>query len=130
MVMLNEMSIAGMGSNQPKTLAARRPLTFLLHAGWILGKLTLAGLLLTYMAGWVQDLQRLTQLEAQPTPPSRVISKREAWQRVHKRSLQEASSPPSQHLNSEPAGRRPGVSRTGAIVLEALALHGDIRRSP
>jgi hypothetical protein len=86
--MLNEMIITGMrGTTRPKTLAARGPLTFLLRAGWILGKLTLAGLLLTYMAGWVQDLQRLTQLEAQPTPPSKVISKREAWQRVHKRSV-------------------------------------------
>jgi len=128
--MPNAMIVTGMRSNQPKALAARRPLTFLLHAGWILGKLTLAGLLLTYMAGWVQDLQRLTLLEAQPTPPSKVISKREAWQRVHKRSLQEPFSPLLRHPDSEPAGRRPGLSRTGAIVLEALALHGDLRSSP
>ena len=86
--MPNEMITRGLGGNRPSTLAARGPLTFLLRAGWILGKLTLAGLLVTYMAGWIQDLQRLSQLEAQPTPPFKVISKTEAWQRIHKRSLE------------------------------------------
>jgi hypothetical protein len=82
--MPNEMVIVGVESGPPKTLATQRPLTLLLQAGWILGKLTLAGLLLTYMAGWVHDLQRMTHLEAQPTPPFKVISKQEAWQRIYK----------------------------------------------
>lgn len=85
--MVNELIMTGTGDNRAKNLATRRPLSFLLRAGWILGKLTLAGLLLTYMAGWVQDLQRLNQLEAQPTPPYKVISKQEAWQLVHKRPI-------------------------------------------
>jgi hypothetical protein len=83
--MVNESVMTGTGGSRAKRIAARQPLSFLLRAGWILGKLTLAGLLLTYMAGWVQDLQRLHQLEAQPTPPSKVISKLEAWDRVHRR---------------------------------------------
>jgi|MudIll2142460700_1097286.scaffolds.fasta_scaffold290000_1 hypothetical protein len=82
--MVNELIMTGPGGSRAKNLGARRPLSFLLRAGWILGKLTLAGLLATYMAGWVQDLQRLNQLEAQPTPPFKVISKQEAWQRVHR----------------------------------------------
>ena len=82
--MPNEIVITGVESGPAKTLATQRPLTLLLQAGWILGKLTLAGLLLTYMAGWVHDLQRMTHLEAQPTPPFKVISKQEAWQRINK----------------------------------------------
>jgi hypothetical protein len=85
--MPNEMVIAGADSTPTNPLATQRPLTLLLHAGWILGKLTLAGLLLTYMVGWVHDLQRMTQLEAQPTPPFKVISKYEAWQRIYKHSV-------------------------------------------
>jgi hypothetical protein len=82
--MPNEMVITGVESAQTKTLATHRPWTLLLRAGWILGKLTLAGLLLTYMAGWVHDLQRLTRLEAMPTPPFKIISKQEAWQRIYR----------------------------------------------
>jgi hypothetical protein len=51
--------------------------------GWVLGRLVLAGLLLTYLAGWVQDFQRVRRLEAEPTPPSKIITKHEAWQRIH-----------------------------------------------
>ncbi len=82
--MPNEMVITGVENAPTKTQATQRFLTLLLHAGWILGKLTLAGLLLTYMAGWVHDLQRMTHLEAQPTPPFKVISKKEAWQRIYR----------------------------------------------
>ena len=56
-----------------------------LRAGWVLGKLVLAGLLLTYLVGWAQDLQRVRRLEAEPTPPAKVITKHEAWQRIHSR---------------------------------------------
>ena len=82
--MPNDMIIMGMARGLAKAPAARWPLTLLLRAGWILGKLTLAGLLLTYMAGWVHDLQRMTHLEAQPTPPFKIISKQQAWQRIYK----------------------------------------------
>jgi len=53
--------------------------------GWILGKLALIGLLLVYLAGWLQDFQRVRSLEAEPTPPSRVITKYEAWERIYPR---------------------------------------------
>jgi hypothetical protein len=58
-----------------------------LRHGWILGKLLLAGLLAVYAAGWVQDVQRIRRLEAEPTPPSKIITKQEAWQRIHNHSM-------------------------------------------
>lgn len=65
--------------------APRRQPILPLRAGRILGKLVLVGLLLTYLVGWVQDLQRVHQLEAEPTPPAKVITKYEAWQRIYQR---------------------------------------------
>ena len=82
--MPNETIVMGMESGPTTRLATQPSLRLLLRAGWILGKLTLAGLLLTYMAGWVHDLQRMTQLEAQPTPKFKIISKYEAWERIYK----------------------------------------------
>jgi hypothetical protein len=55
------------------------------HAGWALGKLLLMGLVLMYFVGWIQDLQRIRGLEAEPTPPSKVITKYEAWERIYPR---------------------------------------------
>jgi hypothetical protein len=51
--------------------------------GWVLGRLVLTGLLVTYLVGWVHDFQRIRRLEAEPTPPSKVITKNEAWQRIY-----------------------------------------------
>ena len=53
--------------------------------GWVLGKLALTGLLLVYLAGWLQDFQRVRSLEAEPTPPSKVITKYQAWERIYPR---------------------------------------------
>jgi hypothetical protein len=54
----------------------------------VLGKLMLTGMLLVYFLGWIQDFQRLRHLEAEPTPPSKVITKYEAWNRVYLRPKQ------------------------------------------
>lgn len=64
--------------------AARSPLLLPLRAGWILGKFVLAGLLLTYLVGWAQDLHRVRRLEAEPPPPLKVITKYQAWERIHR----------------------------------------------
>jgi hypothetical protein len=45
----------------------------------------LTGLLLVYLVAWIQDLQRVRNLEAEPTPPSKVITKYEAWNRIYTR---------------------------------------------
>jgi len=61
--------------------------------GWVLGKLVLTGLLLVYLAGWLQDFQRIRGLEAEPTPPSKVITKYEAWERIYPRPDRQPSFP-------------------------------------
>jgi len=72
------------------TLMGYRP-TIRLRHGWILGKLLLAGLLAVYIAGWVQDVQLIRRLEAEPTAPSKIITKQEAWQRIHHHSIRQSS---------------------------------------
>ncbi len=59
-----------------------------LHQGRILLKLALTALLLWNLAGWVHDFQRIQGLEAEPTPPYKVITKNEAWQRIYTRATQ------------------------------------------
>ncbi len=66
------------------------PLAGWIRPGWVLGKLVLMGLLLTYLVGWVHDFQRIRQLEAEPTPPSKVITKYEAWERIYPRPARHA----------------------------------------
>jgi hypothetical protein len=62
------------------TWAEHAPLS---RMGRTASKLLLASFLALYLVGWAQDLQRLSQLEAEPSPPSKVISKYEAWNRIH-----------------------------------------------
>ena len=67
-----------------------------IHSGWVLGQLVLTGLLLTYLVAWAHDFQRIRQLEAEPTPPSKVITKNQAWQRIYSRAARkiwQASAP-------------------------------------
>ena len=59
-----------------------------LRPGLRVGRLVLIGLLLTYLVGWIHDFQRIRRLEAEPTPPSKVITKYEAWQRIYSRPAQ------------------------------------------
>jgi hypothetical protein len=55
---------------------------------WALTQLVLAGLLLTYLFGVVQDVQRVRNLRAEPSAPSKVvITKNEAWQRIYSRPV-------------------------------------------
>lgn len=53
------------------------------RTGRALSWIVTAGLLMTYLVGWAQDLQRLSRLEAEPSPPYKIITKQEAWQRIH-----------------------------------------------
>jgi hypothetical protein len=51
---------------------------------WDLTQVVLAGLLVSYLVGMVQDIQRVRDLRAEPLPLSKiVITKQEAWQRIH-----------------------------------------------
>jgi hypothetical protein len=55
------------------------------RAGWAVVRIAMLGLLATYLVGWAQDLQRLSRLEAEPSPPLiKIISKHEAWLRIRK----------------------------------------------
>ena len=54
---------------------------------WALTQIVLAGLLLMYLVGMVQDFQRVRDLRAEPSPLSKIIiTKNEAWQRIYARS--------------------------------------------
>jgi hypothetical protein len=50
----------------------------------------LAGFFATYVVGAVQDFQRVRELRAEPPPLAKiiVITKNEAWQRIHSRAAQ------------------------------------------
>lgn len=51
---------------------------------WDLTQIVLAGLLVVYLVGVVQDFQRVRNLRAQPSTLSKiVITKNEAWQRIY-----------------------------------------------
>ncbi len=54
---------------------------------WTLVQLVLAGLLLSYIVGAIQDVQRVRDLRAEPSSLARiiVITKNEAWQRIYPR---------------------------------------------
>jgi hypothetical protein len=55
---------------------------------WPLTQVVLAGLLLTYLFGMVQDIQRVRDLRAEPSAsPKIVITKNEAWQRIYSRPV-------------------------------------------
>jgi len=72
-------------ANPPKAPAslAVQPRTW-----WPLTQVVLAGLLLTYLFGMVQDIQRVRDLRAEPPASSKiVITKNEAWQRIYSRPV-------------------------------------------
>ncbi len=93
-----ETGVAEAAASLADPLVARRPLAITLRAAWVLGKLVLTGLLVTYLVGWVQDFQRIRRLTAEPTPPFKIITKYEAWERIYRRpvrvALPPAPSPP------------------------------------
>jgi hypothetical protein len=68
--------------------ATRYPPVRWIRPGWILAKLALMALLLAHLVGLVQDYQRIQRLEAEPTPPLKVITKYEAWDRIYSRQGQ------------------------------------------
>ena len=83
MLIENTMTATGAGLGQTPALTRTRQATF--RPGLVLGKLMLTGLLLVYLVTWIQDLQRVRHLEAEPTPPSKVITKYEAWNQIYTR---------------------------------------------
>lgn len=99
--MSTETTIAQAEYEHTVAPVASRPMAVWIRPGWLLGKLLLLGLLLTYLVGWVHDFQRIRRLEAEPTPPSKVITKFEAWDRIYsparhaERTLASPASNPS-----------------------------------
>ncbi len=68
----------GKFSDSPATLTVQP------QRWWGLSQIVLAGLLVAYLVGMVQDFQRVRDLRAEPLPLSKiVITKQEAWQRIH-----------------------------------------------
>ena len=57
------------------------------HNWWTLTQIVVAGFFATYVIGVVQDFQRVRELRAEPAPLTKiiVITKNEAWQRIHSR---------------------------------------------
>ena len=58
------------------------------HAWRSLTQIVLAGFFATYIVGAVQDFQRVRELRAEPPPLAKivVITKNEAWKRIHSRA--------------------------------------------
>lgn len=83
MLLENTISPAGVRLGPPSVPTRIQKASF--RPGWVLSRLVLTGLLLVYLAGWLQDLQRVRSLEAEPTPPSKVITKYQAWERIYPR---------------------------------------------
>jgi hypothetical protein len=51
---------------------------------WPIVQVILGGLLCAYLTGWVQDLQRIRDLRAEPVSLVKVVvTKQEAWERIH-----------------------------------------------
>jgi hypothetical protein len=73
-------------------------------AWWSLTQIVLAGFFATYVVGVVQDFQRIRELRAEPPPLAKiiVITKNEAWQRIHSR----AARPQGWDLSARLALRR------------------------
>jgi hypothetical protein len=78
------LSQAEFGLSAPRTANGALPSSWSL---WSLGKLVLTGLLLMYLVAWGYDFRRISRLEAEPTPASKIItiSKYEAWERIYSR---------------------------------------------
>lgn len=81
MLVENTISPAEVSLGPPSVPTCIQKVSF--HPGGVLSKLALIGLLLVYLAGWLQDFQRVRSLEAEPTPPSKVITKYQAWERIY-----------------------------------------------
>lgn len=83
MLVENTISPAEVSLGPPSVPTCIQKVSF--RPGGVLSKLALIGLLLVYLAGWLQDFQRVRSLEAEPTPPSKVITKYQAWERIYPR---------------------------------------------
>jgi hypothetical protein len=55
---------------------------------WTMTQIVLATFFAIYIVGAVQDFQRIRELRAEPSPLAKivVITKNEAWQRIHARA--------------------------------------------
>ncbi len=56
---------------------------------WFMVRIVLVGLLLMYLVGVIQDVQRVRDLRAEPSPLAKIIiiTKNEAWQRIYARPV-------------------------------------------
>lgn len=53
----------------------------------LLGRIVLAGLLVTFLVGLVQNIQRIQELKAEPTPLVKRINKHQAWRLIYHRTV-------------------------------------------
>ncbi|MFA5028939.1 MAG: hypothetical protein WC713_13795 [Candidatus Methylomirabilota bacterium] len=82
--MMSETSIAQIDAQElPESFdGIYRRWTAWCRTGLTVSKILIAGLLVAYLLTWAQDLHRLHTLKAEPSPPSKVISKYEVWNRI------------------------------------------------
>ncbi len=115
-----EVSLAGSAS-------ADRWLGPRFRLGWFLAKFLLTLLLLTYLIGWVQDFQRIRRLEAEPTPPYKIITKYEAWRRIHHRltRLPLRPSPVLARQSESFAGASAGLAALNPVLPSADSGQSD-----
>jgi hypothetical protein len=65
---------------------------------WPIVQVILGGLLCAYLTGWVQDFQRIRDLRAEPVSLVKVVvTKQEAWERIHTPRAGRRSSSASIH---------------------------------
>ena len=82
------------------------------RAWWSITQTVLGGLLLLYLAGVFQDIERVRELRAEPLSTSMVIiTKNQAWERVHPRPVRPralaAVGPSSRHDEAKLSGDPP-----------------------
>ncbi len=70
------------------------------HTWWPLIQIALAALFATYVVEAVQDFQRIRELQAEPSRLGKivVITKNEAWQRIHSRAARSHGWQVAAHL--------------------------------
>jgi hypothetical protein len=79
-----ELDLAAPPTTDTKDTNSAREVS--IRSGWVFGMFGAVLLLAYLLVGWVHDFQRIRSLEAEPSPPSKVITKTQAWQQIYSRS--------------------------------------------
>ncbi len=88
---------------------------------WPITQIILASLLAMYLVGWLEDFRRVRDLKAEPSSTQKVIiiTKNEAWERIHPRRAHARL-----WATAVPA-RRQEIARTDPPVDDGVMLTGS-----